>query len=187
MDFLDPLGQLVFEFSGRTQERSPSNSNDKRDLLDYDLAERMNQRSSEMAERIRRDLKRMLPPGLEVTVEIDYFAGSLEWAGVVMLLDWAARIADNISLIEYIQRAIRFSINRVHRLELRRFPPDISNLQVDTEVRAVRFPEGPARSSVYGPLRSSRQPGYPAEIRVLMYLNTLLLLGILIILLRGVI
>ena len=96
MDFLDPLGSLIFEFSGSAQERS---TNEKREISDYELAEVMNRRSAEMAERIRKDLKRMLPPGTEVTVEIDYFPGSLEWAGVVLLLDWTARIADNISLV----------------------------------------------------------------------------------------
>lgn len=186
MEFVE--GSLVFEFSGKAQEREPSNPIEKRLGQDYELAESMNQRSSEMAERIRKEVKRMLPPGIEVTVEIDYFPGSIEWAGVITVLDWAARIADNISLIEYIQRAIQFAMNRTHRLELRRFSPGFSSWQVETEVRVVRFPESygqaKSRSTFYGLPRAGLGLG---EVRAVMYLNTLLLVAILIMLLRDIV
>lgn len=185
MEFVE--GSLVFEFSGKAQERESSNSNEKALGRDYDLAELMNQRSSEMAERIRKEVKRMLPPGIEITVEIDYFAGSIEWAGVITVLDWAARIADNISLIEYIKRAIQFAMNRTHRLELRRFPPSGPGAwQVETEVRVVRFPEsyGKSRGSFYGLPHAS--PGF-GDMRNVMYLNTILLLVIVVMLLWDIV
>jgi len=60
---------------------------------------------------------------------------------------------------------------------------------METEVRAIRFPEGTSRlvgADRDGAPRSIRRSGSSVEMRLIMYLNTLLLLGILAILLRGV-
>jgi hypothetical protein len=167
----------VFEFRGAARERRMS---EKEQLHDsdwgYDAARNMNDRGGEIADSIRAELKRSLPPGAEVFVEIEYFPGSLEWLGVVTVMEWAARIADNISFVEYVVKAIRAVVNRVNRRYLRRWggpgPDWHRRMEFETEVHQVA-----------GGLRAARAlPAVPAispDVRVLLYLNTVLLILVL--------
>lgn len=175
---MEPWAPLVFEFRGAAKARLREKEIDSE--WGFEEARHMNDYSGEIAAYIRADLKRSLPPGLELLVEIEYFPGSLEWLGVVTIMDWASRIADNISLGEYVTRAIRVVVNRVNRRYLRRrgLPRRewLNWMEFDTEVHQVGNAT-PCPSQATG--RSTPRRDFPLDLRVVLYANTVLLILIL--------
>ncbi len=179
---MEPWAPLVFEFRGSARQSHRSEDKNSESEWGYDAAQIMNERCGEICDSIRADLKRSLPPGIEVSVEIEYFPGSLEWLGVVTIMDWAARIADNISLGEYIARAIRSVVNRVNRRFLRRWGgPGLGDRRMNFETEAHQLgrkvlPEPAGRTT------TAAGQGFPVDLRVLLYMNTALLLLVLVVL-----
>lgn len=175
---MEPWAPLVFEFRGAAKEARRKNENHPE--WGYDAARFMNDNCVEITDSIRVELKRSLPPGTELLVEIEYFPGSVEWLGVITIMDWAARLADNISLGEYISRAIRAVVNRVSRRHLRRWGgpmPDWHRwLECETEVHQVGGAP-PGLSQAAG--RNTPRRDFPLDLRVVLYANTVLLILIL--------
>ena len=117
-----------------------------------------------IAEEIAKEISKKLPVGIKVEVQIEFRTGSLEWAGLVLILDWMGRISGSIALGEYLVKTIRFSVNRVLRRRIP-FPPLVTG-SWDTAVRIIEQP-------MTAPLRMT----FPV---VLSIVNTVLLIAVLV-------
>ena len=104
---------LAFEFRGiaRCDWASHVKSEDPEKVLLKDL----NETNDSIADAIRRELRWLLPQFEEVEVDIDFKYGSIEWLGVVTILDGASRISGSIALVEYLMRGIQFAVDQVLR------------------------------------------------------------------------
>jgi hypothetical protein len=139
------------------------------------LASDLNAMSLSIGEEIASEIRASLPPGLAVDVQIEFRPGSLEWIGVVTILDWMARLSGAGSFLEFVTRAVRFAINRVMG---RHIQGAAVIRTITTEIKPVTVAPEPRAAE---PLR-------PAErwALSLLGLDTLLLAAVLAILLRGV-
>jgi hypothetical protein len=91
-----------------------------------------------VADQIAEEIRKKLPVGVQVQVQIEFRIGSLEWAGLVLVLDWMGRLSGSIALGEYLVKTIRFAVNRVLRRHIP-FPPLVTG-DWNTDVRIVEQP-----------------------------------------------
>jgi len=100
--------QMRFEFSGYSTMLSDSENNK---LIYDDCVKILNERSREISKRIKYELIDRLREDVDVDVQIGFEKGSVEWYGIVTVLDWAARLSGTISLAQFLERVIRRSID----------------------------------------------------------------------------
>jgi hypothetical protein len=95
-----------------------------------------------VADQIADEIRKKLPIGAEVQVQIDFRLGSLEWAGIVLILDWMGRLSGSIALGEYLVKTVEFAVNRVLRRHIP-FPP-LGSGGRNTAATIVGQPASPA-------------------------------------------
>ena len=79
----------------------------------------LNENSHIIGERITREIKSKLPPGVDVETTIYFKTGSIEFIAVIEVLDWMARLGSSISFVEYLKKAADWSVKKVVINELR--------------------------------------------------------------------
>jgi len=128
---------LAFEFRGAARE-SEQSSDDKRSRTVSQIVDDLNRISDLIAEQIATDLRKRLPIGVQVETSLEFREGSLEWVGVIYVLDWMARLSGAGALVEYIVRVIRLVVNRAVRQNISQ--PSILLPSADTEVTVLHGP-----------------------------------------------
>ena len=116
------------------------------DTIHYEFIPTLNQKSSEIAERIKKEVKRSLPFGINVEAQIEFYPGSIEFAGVIYILDIMSKLAGAARLLGYIGKAIKFALNRVVRNEIRSYPPAYQIESITSEVTLVESQPTPSVS-----------------------------------------
>ncbi len=109
---------VIFDFEGMA---SLGGNRRSRRYFNLELIRQMNGELPALASEIKLELDKKLPAGAKLEVEIEFFYGSVKWDGIVSVMSGIALLADNISFVEYIAKAIKFAINKVvrGRIELR--------------------------------------------------------------------
>ena len=160
-------GIFLFKFAGRAVTRASVNEEESESII----VRQLNEVSYEIAEEIQEEVRRVLPPSVLVQSEIQFFEGSISWIGVVTVLDWMARIAGAVELIEMFSNAIQFVVERVMRRWL-------SGRRIPIRLRLA----GPIQVEVsyQMPESAKRQSDQIRALLVLSALNTLLLVAFLI-------
>ncbi|MFN2453373.1 MAG: hypothetical protein ABR577_04055 [Pyrinomonadaceae bacterium] len=131
----------IVEFRGRALRRDegPNHRGEDRKTVFT-----LNENADDIAERIKTRLRKTLPMSANVEVEIEFSNGSIEWLGVVFILDWMGRLSGSISLIEYISRAVRLVVNRSVREGVRNFAGPPWDYSYETETTMIQQPDAPA-------------------------------------------
>lgn len=110
---------LKIQFSGNAFDKSLKKKNKATNEFDnQEDVDFLNERSGFICQQIESSIKKSLPPGVRVSVDISFTPGSIEWVGEIYILDWASRLAGTIGLIDYIIKISQFSINKVMRKHL---------------------------------------------------------------------
>jgi len=129
---------LTFEFSGKTTPRKLSHSEPDQAHQDPSIVIQLNDSAPSIAAAISDDLRRSLPRGLDVQVQLKFNHGSVEWAGVVLVVDWLARISGSVAMVAYLSRAIQISVDRIVTQHVHR---SVSNsFDTTTDVRHSHTP-----------------------------------------------
>ncbi|MBK8899889.1 MAG: hypothetical protein IPM53_01775 [Anaerolineaceae bacterium] len=94
------------------QEQS-SNLNSEAPQTLNDLIFELNNGAVEIAEAIRVELSRVLPPSVNIYAQISFFEGSISWSGIITVVDWMDRIGGTIGFLEIVLRVSKFAIEKV--------------------------------------------------------------------------
>jgi len=100
------------------------------------------------AEEIRSTLKPQLPAA-EVSVTIDFAPGSIQWSGVVLIVDHFARIAENAGFSEYVRKAIQLVLNKAIRSRI-----ETHAVEQNAAVKRVVTRAAPAKAQILSQRRS---------------------------------
>jgi hypothetical protein len=104
-----------FEFEGRAQtdqfEKEP---------FDEELVFFLNDNTFQISEEIRQGMRQMLPPFVEVQVELNFYQGSISWTGIIIILDWMARLGGAAELVVMLSTVIRIVVKAVIQRWIRR-------------------------------------------------------------------
>ena len=131
---------ITIHFSGRTTiglERTISNVNVERSTEGLERKEVLpwlEDHSDQIANDLKKEIRTLIPPGMHVTTEIRFHCGSIEWAGIVVILDWMARLSSSAGFIEYIVKAVRIAVNTVVRRAIVQGTPAKLMSDLETEV-----------------------------------------------------
>jgi len=111
---------LIFDFDGgatlrKDRRRTASKS--------QEVVQELNSELSDISNAIRDELKPKLPAGADIIVDIEFSRGSVDWAGIIAISDWMARIAENIAFVEYVIKAATFSVNKIIRSRIEQRVP----------------------------------------------------------------
>lgn len=138
----DQPATVVLEFAGRANTQRDHQVPGHLKSLDateaYEVIPSLNQDSLDIAAEIRDRLSGLLPPGVSVDVQIEFRHGSIEWAGVILVLDWMARLSGSVALLEYLKRSARVAIDQVVRrhLQQRGVRPNTDAINTSVSVAA---------------------------------------------------
>lgn len=157
---------FLFEFRGRTEVITLEEQNE------LEIIQSLSNQSELIERDIQQEIKRNLPPGVNVETQIQFYEGSIEWIGIVAVLDWMARLAGVAEFIGILSKLIEVAIERVLKRWL------IRRNQIRT--RAI----GPLQIEVFfqSPVRhSNKREITPSNLLMLIaVINTILLLSLLI-------
>ena len=179
---------LTIQFSGRaTSRKLDENSiNSKESKYDFihrnEIVRWLDSRSEYIAEDIEREIKKALPPGVQVDVNIEFSYGSIEWAGVVFILDWMARLGSSAGLIEYIAKGVKIGVNKVVRRNLRKQTKYCENINTEVAVTPLNVQGGQVKNQNQS---IAPQPTYINWQLILLIVNVAVSIGILGVLLWG--
>jgi FtsZ-binding cell division protein ZapB len=138
---------LTFRFSGQAllATRTP---NDTFSQEDFYLSKNLNVERWAISDEIRYGLSHALGErGVEITdVHIHFYVGTVNWEGMITILDWGARIAGNIALLLYIRSLIKGVCNNIlaQRLPLQ----DLRKINTEVEL-PIEAEERPISSGVW--------------------------------------
>lgn len=166
---------LLFEFRGRAETRA------KETPEESEIAFFLNDQSDIIEREIQQEIRRTLPLGVNIETQIRFYEGSIAWEGIVVILDWMARLAGAAEFVGILSKIVKAAVERVLQRWLGR------RNQLPIPVRVV----GPIQVEVtfqtasgYTSHSASRQSPAANISRILVLLtviNTLLLLAVLII------
>lgn len=179
---------LTIQFSGRAASRkldeNSINSKESKDDFIHrnEIVPWLDSRSDYIAEDIEREIKKTLPPGVQVNVNIEFSYGSIEWAGVVIILDWMARLGSSAGLIEYIAKGVKIGVNKVVRRNMRNQTKYCENINTEVVVTPSNVQSGQ--------VQNQNQPTAPQPTSInwqfiLLIINVVVSIGILGVLLWG--
>lgn len=133
----DEKPPLAFDFRGGATIKKERKF---KQTIDLELLPELNSKSSIISDEIKSDIKAKLPAGVEVTVDIEFSRGSIDWVGIIAIAGWTALIADNISFVEYVTKAVKFSINKIVRSQIAgRVPVQNIYTNVEKKKKKTRF------------------------------------------------
>ncbi|HEV2901368.1 MAG TPA: hypothetical protein VGX71_26705 [Pseudaminobacter sp.] len=117
----DELRMIVFECSGKADFFDPSKNNKGMPQV---KATELNGKAEEIAEKIEREVRKLLPPYVSVQASVQFDSGSLILAGTISLLSWGGSIVFEAAkeeverqLSELIKAAVQRVINKVFSAE----------------------------------------------------------------------
>jgi len=181
---------LTIQFSGRAvskrklDENSINSKESKDDFMHRnEIVPWLDSRSDYIAEEIEREIKKTLPPGVQVNVNIEFNYGSIEWAGVVIILDWMARLGSSAGLIEYIAKGVKIGVDKIVRRNIRNQTKYCENISTEVVVTPTNVQNGQAQNQ-----SQPAAPQQPISINwqlVLLIVNVVVSVGILGVLLWG--
>lgn len=129
---------FIFEFRGRAETEQTfvtGQSSSENGVRDSELVRALNEHSLEIAREIQREMARLLPPSVVVQAQIEFYEGSAAFEGVIIVLDWMARLAGAIDLALMLTRPMRSVIRRVLRQQISGIGVQpVSPIQVDLAV-----------------------------------------------------
>lgn len=73
----------------------------------------LNNSAVEIAEAVRIELARVLPPSINVYSQISFFEGSISWSGIITIVDWMDRIGGTIGFLEIVLKVSKFAVEKV--------------------------------------------------------------------------
>lgn len=131
----------------------------------------LNNESDRIAQQIQQEIKRSLPPSVHVEAQLSFFEGSIGWEGVILVLDWMARLGGTAEFIGVLVTIIRIAVNRV----LRRW---LSDGTMPFKIRGANF----IQSEVIVQTEKQSQVRWNAmsTLTIFTAINTLLLVALLI-------
>jgi len=74
---------------------------------------KLNRQRGTIGATLRSELAALFPEGISIETEIQFSMGSIEWSGIIVILDWMSRISGSIALVEMAHRYVPLVINRV--------------------------------------------------------------------------
>jgi len=87
----------------------------------------LNKDARSIARQINDTIEPSLPEGFSVDTRIEFFEGSIEWLGVVMLtvaaMDWMSRISGTVDFFEKLAKLIHFAAEGPVRRSISRYGP----------------------------------------------------------------
>jgi hypothetical protein len=180
---------LTIQFSGRVllkrrfEEDSVDSKESENDFIQRNKIVRWLDRHSDfIADDIRREIKKVLPPGVQVNANIDFNYGSIEWAGVVIILDWMARLGSSAGLVEYIVKGVKIAVDKVVRRNIRNRTTYCET--VSTEAVATPSQNQAGQVGTVSPPAKNTATSNNWQL-ILVVVNVVLSLGILCVLLWG--
>lgn len=116
-----------FEIRGYLQEFSYDETKSDRFLDDDSHYERLvhyfqdhsDDIKYDIEKNVRRSLYKKFGEELKVNIRLRYEVGSFEWFGVIEIIDWAGRVITSATLLVYLEKLLRFTINRIIGKHLR--------------------------------------------------------------------
>ncbi len=156
---------FMFEFRGHADIR-PSERPDNDEFVGF-----LNNVSGRIAQEIQQEIKRALPPSVNVEAQISFFQGSVTWEGVIVVLDWMARLGGTAEFLGVLVTLVQIAVDRV----LRRWLSEQSTFRVrlagpvQTEVTMQTVNKQPMKWNAMSALTA------------LTVVNTLLLVALLIV------
>jgi hypothetical protein len=180
---------LTIQFSGRAvsrrklDENSINSKESKDDFINRnEIVPWLDSHSDYIAEDIEREIKKALPPGVQVNANIEFNYGSIEWAGVVIILDWMARLGSSAGLIEYIAKGVKIAVDKIVRRNIRNQTKYCENINTQVVVTPGNTQSGQIKN------QNQLTVPQPTSINwqlVLLVVNVLVSVGILGVLLWG--
>lgn len=101
---------LTLDFSGeaRTRKQWRQRQQIRDSLIPY-----LNEHSQKIAEEIANAIEHNLPGQVELKVEIQFRYGSIEWAGMILVLDAVGKVVDGVAFTKLVIDTVRFCVNKV--------------------------------------------------------------------------
>lgn len=120
----------VFELSATAFIKDEEQFKDK---IQSTLIPSLNNNAASIADKMRDNIKRLLPYGANIEVEIEFYPGSIEIAGIILIAEKLGKLAGAVKLIEYLAKAIKFAINRIFREAIQSIKLNDNQIQVQVE------------------------------------------------------
>ncbi|MDD2694405.1 MAG: hypothetical protein PHD58_00590 [Anaerolineales bacterium] len=139
----------------------------------------LNDGSNTISQEIQQEIRRALPVGVNIETQIRFYQGTIAWEGVVIVLDWMARLSGAVEFVSILSRIVKIAVERVvqkwlsRRNQLPFLLGVINPMQVEVIFQTVSGHSG-----------QSKQPQSVSTFRNLILLtavNTLLLITVLIV------
>lgn len=139
-----PQSAYIFDMRGTAdvlpslQNASQSSSMDDLDadahLADSAVAQ-LNDIADSIAEEISQQIKQSFPNPIVVQTQLQFRRGSVNWMGVVEVIDWAGRVVNIVDFIGIAIGVIRFASERVIRKTVRQNALPLDPISVQTSVQ----------------------------------------------------
>ena len=116
-------GKIIFEFSGRAtlhRDYQEDNNTNASNEEEFNIIEKLNKCEMVLANEIIKELQGLVCKQNVKIVDCNiYFSeGSIEWQGMITVLECGAIISGNIALLQFIGSRIKHVINRVVRRKI---------------------------------------------------------------------
>jgi hypothetical protein len=134
---------VTIQFSGRAlSERISDYSSSRNDevrphgesLESSEIVAWLQSQSDFISDDIEREITSALPPGVQVSVSIEFRKGSIEWLGVVIILDWMSRLSGSLAMIEYVSKGVKIAVDKIVRKNIKEHQSQRYCKFVNTEV-----------------------------------------------------
>lgn len=115
------LQMIMIEFHGQAElivddnDQIDSRRNNFEQSRHRKMIQRLNNNSIQIAQEIQRELRRVLPPSIRVQSQINFDEGSIEWSGVILLIQGMGLVVDFVGFGEIIKKLTEITIDRVVR------------------------------------------------------------------------
>ena len=120
---------LVFDFQGYVETQSKTNSEAP---WDTDVVSKLNHDAPKIIKEMLDELGRLLPSFPSIEMHIEFYEGSIGWAGILVILGTVADIGGTIDLATRLAQLIRLVIKRILQRRFRNLGvPLASPIQVD--------------------------------------------------------
>lgn len=96
----------------------------------------LNSDAPSISEEIKREIRNSLPHGLDVSVDIQFSFGSVEWLGVVAVLDAVKNINTAITFAKFLRDLVEMAVNKIVR---QRIEPHFQIKKISTNVTSETF------------------------------------------------
>jgi hypothetical protein len=131
-----PASILTIDFHGRAVANVPDEPILRRDREGY-VVNVMNQRAASVATAIELEIQRSLPPSVVVEASISFTHGSMDFTGLVTVLDWASRLSGTLALGILLEQSVRVAVRRALAPHLEAFEMNLSDVNATERYRSV--------------------------------------------------